>query len=667
MTLRAVLLGLLGAAFFCGVTYFNDLVVRGPGMIGGTVPTGPYGLLIIFVLLINPLFKRLALSGRELAVAFAITLAACCIPSAGLMRTFTPSLVLPHYFASTEPGWRAEGVVEMAPDRMLANVAGNENVAVSGFVQGLGDGRGIPSISRVPWKAWTGTLALWIPLILALWIGLIGLSVVTHRQWSDHEHLPYPIATFAGALLPEEGKTRSSVFRNRLFWLGLGAVLAIYLNNFACVWFPRQLVKIPTMFNLESLRVLLPTYARGIKLTFKVYFIVLAFAYFLASDVSFSLGFGTYLWPLVVGVLAGYGVTLGTGGHFALKVEPFLTFGAYFGALLALLYTGRHYYGRVFREALFLPVRERVERQSAWGARVFLVGAILFAGNLIHIGLDWQLAVLYTGLTFTLFVVMGRIIAEAGMYSIQAHWFPCAIIWGLFGVRAMGPRTLLLMMLVSTVLMIDPFEALMPFMVNSLKFLQLRRVKIGKPAAFCAVAVVIGLAVAIPVTLTLQYHNGANMGDGWAARMVFNQAVLTKQRLAGQGNLEHANSLSGWRRFAEMSPNGPCALAFGIGLALFILFTMARLRFRKWPLHPVMFLLWGQWMTKEFAASFLLGWFVKVIVTKYGGANVYQKLKPLMFGLIAGSILGHLVPMLVGAGYYFWTGTPPRPLGYYQW
>ena len=45
----------------------------------------------------------------------------------------------------------------------------------------------------------------------------MALSVVVHRQWSTHEHLPYPVASFAEALMPEPGQRLASVFRNRLF------------------------------------------------------------------------------------------------------------------------------------------------------------------------------------------------------------------------------------------------------------------------------------------------------------------------------------------------------------------------------------------------------------------------------------------------------------------
>ncbi|UCC82503.1 MAG: hypothetical protein JSW46_16215, partial [Gemmatimonadota bacterium] len=60
------------------------------------------------------------------------------------------------------------------------------------------------------------------------------------------------------------------------------------------------------------------------------------------------------------------------------------------------------------------------------------------------------------------------------------------------------------------------------------------------------------------------------------------------------------------------------------------------------------------------AVSFLLGWFVKVMICKYGGERTYQKLRPLMFGLIAGDMLAGIVLTIVGTTYYFATGTPAK-------
>ena len=328
-----------------------------------------------------------------------------------------------------------------------------------------------------------------------------------------------------------------------------------------------------------------------------MYFTVLAFAYFLASDVSLAMGFGPFLYPLLVGALAGYGVSLTEGGMFAPNAQSFMNLGAYFGLLLAILYTGRHYYGQTLRRAILIPTAEAQAPEAVWGARVFLICAILFAVNLVCVGLDWQLALLYTGLIFMLFLVIGRLIAETGAFMVQPYWFPCVTLWGLFGARALGAKTVLIMLLLSAVLAVDPREALMPFIINAFKLLDLRRERIGRAAAWSVAAVLIGLAVALPVTLAFQYDRGVNHDDLWATAEVpqrpFDKAIEVQQRLTAQGSLEAAEATTGWRRFTEMSPKGPCLIGFGGGLAVVLAFAAIRLRWPKWPLHPVLFLVWG--------------------------------------------------------------------------
>jgi hypothetical protein len=666
MTWRAVLAGLVAGAFVCAFGYFNDAVMRQTMFVGSNMPISVYGGLILFVFLLNPLLKRWAFSAGELAVALALVLAMCCIPGSGLMRTFTGTLMMPWQWERSTPGWRAEGIVETAPRQMLAS-PGNQEDALNGFVRGIGNGRGLPNLREVPWQAWRATLAFWIPLILLLWIGLIGLALVVHRQWSEHEHLRYPLATFSNALLPEAGKRWGAVLGDRLFWIGAGLVFLIHFNNYLAVWFPEFLVTVPTKVDFSSLVSLFPTYAAGdggLYLQPTLYFTVLAFGYFLASDVSLAMGLGPFLYPLLVGALAGYGLSLTAGGMFAPNAQSFMNLGAYFGLLLAILYTGRHYYGRTLRRAIMIPTAEAPAPEATWGARLFLICAILFTLNLISVGLDWPLAVLYTGMIFMLFIVIGRLIAETGAFMIQPYWFPCVTLWGIFGARALGARPVLIMLLLSAVLAVDPREALMPFMVNAFKLLDLQRERIGRAAAWSVAAILIGLAVAVPVTLAFQYDRGVNHDDEWAAaevpQMPFDKAIEVRQRLTTQGTLESAEAMTGWRRFAEMSPKAPCLIGFGASLAMVLAFAAIRLRWPKWPLHPVLFLVWSTWPGRMLAASFLGGWGIKVLVTQYGGASWYQRLKPLMFGLIAGEMLGGLVPMAVGLVYWLATGLPPK-------
>jgi len=666
VTWRAVLAGLIGGAFICSFSYFNDAVMHQTMLVGSNMPISVYGGLILFVLLLNPLLKRWAFSAGELAVALALVSVMCCIPSAGLLETFTATLMTPWHWERSSPGWRAEGIVETAPPQMLAS-PGNQEDALNGFVRGIGNGRGLPDPRAVPWAAWRATLVFWIPVILLLWIGLIGLALVVHRQWSEHEHLRYPLATFSNALLPEAGKRWGAVLGDRLFWIGAVIVFLIHFNNYLATWFPEYLVSVPTKVDLSSLASLFPTFAAGgggDLLQPTVFFSVLAFAYFLASDVSLAMGLGPFLYPVMVGALAAYGISLTEGGVSAPNAQAFMNFGAYFGLLLAILYTGRHYYSLVFRRALLIPTAEAQASEAVWGARVFLACAALLALNLVCVGLDWQLAVLYTALIFILYLVVARLIAETGAFMVQPYWYPCVTIWGLFGARALGAKTVLIMLLLSAVLAVDPREALMPFLVNSFKLLDLRREGIGRTAAWSAVALLIGLAIALPLTLAFQYDRGIDHEDWWATEIIpqrpFDKAIEVRQRLTAQGVLAAAEATTGWKRFAAMSPKAPCLIGFASGLGIVLAFAAIRLRWPKWPLHPVMFLIWGTYAGQQFAASFLCGWGVKIVVTQYGGALWYQRLKPLMFGLIVGEMLGGLAPMAVGFVYYLCTGLPPK-------
>lgn len=187
-------------------------------------------------------------------------------------------------------------------------------------------------------------------------------------------------------------------------------------------------------------------------------------------------------------------------------------------------------------------------------------------------------------------------------------------------------------------------------MINSFKLLDLNKVKIGKTAIFCVVAILIGLAVALPVTLYFQYNQGSDRGDIWANGMVpkmpFNNVAFIKQRLKAQGTEIQAEKISGWGRFSKIMPNKACMISLGVGMFLVLLFVFMRIRFAKWPLHPILFLVWSTHPGQRFYFSFLLGWVIKSIIMKYGGIRLYRKLKPFVIGLIAGELLGHLCLLL---------------------
>jgi hypothetical protein len=213
------------------------------------------------------------------------------------------------------------------------------------------------------------------------------------------------------------------------------------------------------------------------------------------------------------------------------------------------------------------------------------------------------------------------------------------------------------------VLTIDPRETLMPFFVNSLKLLELRGARIGRTAALSLLALVLGLAVALPATLHWQYAEGANLSDRFAtwgaAGFAYRNTLRLKQRMEAQGiDANEGARAAGLRGIRPINPSVFWTAA--ISCALVVGFSLARMRLSWWPLHPVLFLVCAGWGTAVVGPSFLMGWLVKSFVTKYGGIRVYHRLKPVFIGIVAGEFLSALVPIVGSLAYYACTGELPR-------
>ena len=59
---------------------------------------------------------------------------------------------------------------------------------------------------------------------------------------------------------------------------------------------------------------------------------IIGLAYFLPSNISFSMGVGPIAMCVISGVLMGYGVSIREGDHMSMKMDSFLFAGGYFGS-----------------------------------------------------------------------------------------------------------------------------------------------------------------------------------------------------------------------------------------------------------------------------------------------------------------------------------------------
>jgi len=100
----------------------------------------------------------------------------------------------------------------------------------------------------------------------------------------------------------------------------------------------------------------------------------------------------------------------------------------------------------------------------------------------------------------------------------------------------------------------------------------------------------------------------------------------------------------------------------GAGLVLAVGCRTLRLRYVWWPIHPVLFLVWGTFPINIYAPSLLVCWAIKTAICRLGGAKTYHAFKPLFVGLVAGELLAALVWAVAGYAHYAVTGFPgPYP------
>jgi hypothetical protein len=685
MTCRAVIIGLVGAWFIAGFGYVNDWVLDLERFTAGRLlPVVVLGPMLLAVVLINPLLFRLrrswALRPAEIGLIVVLTTAACSLCGGGFADHFLQTLVLPHHWARITPGWKERDLLAYAPPQALVDPRGQEN-ALNQFVVGADRvGRGRESLGerarrlwrQVPWASWRQPLLVWLPMVFLAALVSVSLALVVHRQWSEHEHLAYPIADFTTALVEtREGQALGQVFHERTFWLGFGTVFLVRVNNGLCEWFPDVLVPVQLTFSFAALSRLFPwvmdvPLAGYSLLVVTVYPLAVAFAFFVSSEISLTLGLTQVLWALAAAPMVKAGIDLSTdyglGGWSAWQ-----RVGSYTAFTLMLAYAGRHYYGAVLAEALCLRRPRAPDDGAVWACRLALVSAAALLVLMVRLGLELPYALGTLGLLLMSFVVVSRISAETGLFFIHARWQPFAALLAMCGGYAIGIHSVVISGLVCMILCFDHSQFLMAYLSNGLKIASRLGLGLGRVSRLSFAMYVVGAGLALVIALCATYEDGTPRECGFSyyqtPMMPFQAADSALLRLRATGQLEEVLERPWYQRLGGLRPTPSFAWAASLGFLCVGLFSILRLRVPWWPLHPVLFLVWATWPAVLLWSSFLVGWLIKMVSLRFGGFGLVRRLRPLMVGVIAAEIAAAISFMLAGALYFAITGNKPI---YYQ-
>jgi len=672
-TVRACLLGLAGVALIAGYSDVNGLIVQsGIPLAGDHLPIMPIAIIVLLAGVWNPLFGRLWAPLRlrlgELTVVLLMMLAAAWIPGYGLLRSLPIELIRPWLIEKQSPLWVQKHTLDRIPAHLIplqhraddpayARTFGDfdSGVAVSGAHM-------LPA-SAVPWHAWLPVMVYWAPLIVLFGIAMCALSAFVHRQWSKHEQLAYPLAAIYSSVLPPPGGGVPLILKSRLFWIGTIPPLILHLNNWGSMlthgahfpWIPEGF-----WAGQDIIKVLPILGKAGYNGCGFIQFAIMGIAYFVPSEVGLSMASGYMIF-----ILTSIPIYLCTGRPMPGPDAKDVMAGSFimYGAIL--IFTGRTYYGQTIRRACTRIKPDDPDQAGPWAARILLLSSLgLIVLLATCFGLDWLIATIYVAATLLFFLVVTRVVCETGIPFFQAEFDMGIAISTLLGFPALGPNPLVIITWLGTILNFDTRVSLMPFAANGLKVAETSGLRLKPLVPLVLVSIVLALGIGMVAKLWTTYAVGSprdnyHVLNGLPATML-DTASNGLSLLDQTGRMQVAADTHGLAKSGLLGQNFAhqrdlIFMLFGaVGICAF---CAARFRFAGFPLHPVVFLMWGTWPSQYLWFSFFVGWVLKRLIVTYGGPGSYHRAKPFFLGLILGETMVAGFFIVTQLCYYLITGT----------
>lgn len=598
MTKRAILLGAILSLAIGLLLPVTEFLIQGTRL--GLSSATPAAFFLLFVILLGPqlLVKsakpRWALKRGELLVIFAMMMMATVVPTRGFGGPFFSMITGSTYYATEENEW-----MKLILPHQSDTIVIKDAKAVVQLYEGL---EGAP----VPWGAWMRPLGFWSFFVLCMATMVVSVMFLLRRTWIERERLVFPVAHVALAMVEDDpkGSRLGPLFHSPLFWIGFFIPMTLESLNALHRYFPG----VPTFrlyWNMPHSILWVP------HPPIRVNFLMLGFAFFIESQLSFSLWF-FYLLSLpahwIYGTffkshqeVLGNWTSGGPGGTIMAHQQM--------GAMLILV------------GAMIWAARKHVLKEKFSGS-LFLVSTFLMCVMVWFTGVPAWVAPVVVGSTLVIWLSMTRLMAQAGLATIVPAIIPLGFVVSTLGVPGLGTAGLIAMGL-TLIWTGDLLTYLMGPAANSIYVQHRSSVKTVSGALSLIAAVMLSLAGCIFMTLYLTCRmGGLNLHPQyfqWFPKLPWQFAEAKLQM-----------------------PTGPSMTGFiwtGIGAGVMLLLTYMQRLFFWWPLHPLGFLAQGGWIMDQLWFSFLLAWLVKTSVLRYGGGRSYKKARLLFIGIIVGLLV----------------------------
>lgn len=643
VTFRSIIAGLICVAAVCVLVTYAELVVTSirigylqlpPVSIG--ILAGVIGLGQAFKKILG---KRFSFTGAEMAVVYVMSVVAAMVSSHGIVQKWIPLLVAPIYFSNATNNYF--NIYNLFPKSMLPydpHGSPKQDVA-TWFYEGL------PKDTPIPWQAWSGPILVGGLLIVLVVSSFLCLTALLRRQWIDNEKLAFPLAQLPLEMIGHDTGGKS-FFANPLTWLGIAIPVIVYGIDWAHQFAP-SVPLIPTSLLLNTFLTTPPW--NGIAYTPLVYsFAAVGFFYLLSTDILFSVWFFFLLTRLEQVVAISFNMDMPTMPMYPPPLfVGFQTVGAYLVLVCYFFIIAKPHLSRVWQAVLgkgpyVHDTKEMMSYRGAfWGLVVSLVGSIAL---LTSMGMSlWLSALEILGFVFIIALVMARSTAEAGMLMTETTFRPIDLFRIGGNLHSLGAVNLNMLAFFDNLLLRDQRGLILTGLLDTTRVADGIGMNRRKLVGVLIGAILLALAVAVPLQIYLPYTHGGLKMDSW---MMQNSPQTSLNDYKQYFTAGSQPIRSPWQM----------PVFFLIGVVVTIFLTTMRSMFYWWPLHPLGYAIAGSWSTVEFWFPCLLAWIFKSVTMRYGGVASYQRARPFFLGLIVGEFG---VAVLSVLAYIGWKQVPP--------
>ena len=532
----------------------------------------------------------------------------------------------------------------------------------------------------IPWSLWLAPLLRWGSLFLVIFLLIMCLAEWLRRKWIDRENLAFPLVDVADHIIRPDAElektndpalaTRRRIPMDPLFLGGLLlAALIVSLDAMRHYGFTGGFA---LSLDVSSLLFTEGELKRFDRLFLVLSPIIIGLAFLISLELSFSIWVLFALWTIALWLLEGAvegGIrddlyTGWAGGRdFPFTMEQ--TLGA--AACFALILVYKMFRSRSTTTATSTATAAQGQlADDDLGSFIpkgaALAGAVLLP--LIALALLWSyglsgggglfLLAIISPLLFALVIATARARAETGLPTHHASYqfvklpmilgltgLTGATVFGIYALLAFLPLTLLF--------------ATLPQHLENIELARRHRLAYAWVASGAVLAFLVAVGGGMLWFLSFSYLYGDFFFAGNEAvtpgphSFTIARYPLWITHFLGEASLGEFREIHWVRVYALLG-----------GFGFFAALVALRSRFLRFPLHPLGYLIvllsisypWvdlyprGQIAdapnaSKEASwlwASVFLAWLVKWLTIKFGGMNVYRRMKPAFIGFVVGAV-----------------------------